>query len=144
MSFSLSPDLIDAARLYAQLKDGGAGACVVFEGWVRNENEGRRVIRLDYEGYEVVAVKEGEKVLTEARVKFGLVRVVCMHRVGSLQIGDLAVWAGASAGHRGGAFDACRYIIDEIKHRLPIWKKEHYADGDSGWINCQVRTAANR
>jgi molybdopterin synthase catalytic subunit len=116
----------------------------VFEGWVRNENDGRVVVRLDYEGYEAVAVKEGEAVLAEAREKFALTRAGCVHRVGSLEIGDLAVWVGVSAGHRGAAFDGCRYIIDEIKHRLPIWKKEHYADGDSGWINCQVRSAARR
>ncbi len=144
MKFSLSPEPIDAAVLHAALADDSAGACVVFEGWVRNENEGRGVVRLDYEGYEAVAVKEGEAVLAEAREKFGLTRAVCVHRVGSLAIGDLAVWAGVSAGHRGVAFDGCRYIIDEIKHRLPIWKKEHYADGDSGWVNCQVRTTARR
>jgi molybdopterin synthase catalytic subunit len=82
--------------------------------------------------------------MAEARAKFGLVRAIGIHRVGSLQIGDLAVWVGVTSGHRGEAFDACRYIIDEIKYRLPIWKKEHYAGGDSGWINCQVRTAASR
>jgi len=138
VNFVLSPEPIDIDALKAELGDASAGACVTFEGWVRNENEGRSVTRLDYEGYEAVATKEGEKVLAEAREKFGLARAVCVHRVGSLAIGDLAVWVGVSAGHRGEAFNACRYIIDEIKHRLPIWKKEHYAEGDSGWINCQT------
>ena len=142
MNFSLSAEPIDGAALRARLDDAGAGACVIFEGWVRNENEGREVLRLDYEGYEAVAVKEGEKVIAEASEKFNLVRAVGVHRVGPLEIGQLAVWIGVSAAHRAEAFDACRYIIDEIKHRLPIWKKEHYADGDSGWINCQVRTTA--
>lgn len=142
MTFSLSAEPIDVNTLRALLEDPAAGACATFEGWVRNENEGRCVIRLDYEGYEAVARKEGEKVLAEARERFGLVRAVCVHRVGSLGIGDMAVWVGVSAGHRGEAFGACRYIIDEIKHRLPIWKKEHYADGDSGWINCQTGGAA--
>ena len=60
-----------------------------------------------------------------------------MHRVGSLALGDVAVWVGVSAAHRDEAFRACRYIIDEVKHRLPIWKKEHYENGDSGWVNCE-------
>ena len=63
------------------------------------------------------------------------------HRVGALAIGDLAVWVGVSAAHRGAAFDACRYIIDEVKHRVPIWKKEHYVNGDSGWVNCEACAA---
>ena len=64
-----------------------------------------------------------------------------MHRVGALAIGDMAVWVGATASHRAAAFDACRYIIEEVKTRLPIWKKEHYEEGDSGWINCQTGAA---
>jgi molybdopterin synthase catalytic subunit len=63
---------------------------------------------------------------------------VCIHRVGILEIGDLAVWVGVSAGHRDEAFKACRYIIDEIKHRVPVWKKEYYSGGDSGWVNCEA------
>jgi molybdopterin synthase catalytic subunit/adenylyltransferase/sulfurtransferase len=60
-----------------------------------------------------------------------------VHRIGALQVGELAVWVGVSAAHRDEAFRACRYIIDEVKHRLPIWKKEHYLNGDSGWVNCE-------
>jgi molybdopterin synthase catalytic subunit len=62
---------------------------------------------------------------------------LCIHRVGSLDLGDMAVWVGVSSAHRAEAFDACRYIIDEVKHRLPIWKKEHYRSGNSGWVNCE-------
>ena len=141
MSFTLTPEPIEADSLRRELEDPAAGACATFEGWVRNENEGRRVLRLAYEGPEAVPRKEGQQVLAEAAEKFGLKRAVCVHRVGALEIGDMAVWVGVSAGHRGEAFDACRYIIDEIKHRLPIWKKEHYAEGDSGWINCQTGRA---
>ena len=65
-----------------------------------------------------------------------------MHRVGDLQLGDVAVWVGVSSPHRDEAFKACRFIIDEVKHRVPIWKKEHYANGDSGWVNCE-RCAAD-
>ncbi len=96
------------------------------------------MVRLEYEGYEAVAIKEGEAVLREAIEKFDVISAECVHRVGRLEIGDMAVWVGVSAAHRGAAFDACRYLIDEMKHRLPIWKKEHYREGDSGWINCQT------
>lgn len=139
--FVLSSEPIDIAAWHARLDDSRAGGCVVFEGVVRNENEGRAVLRLEYEGYEAVALKEGGTVLREALEKFDVIAVECIHRVGRLEIGDLAVWVGVSAAHRGAAFDACRYIIDQIKHRLPIWKKEHYSEGDSGWINCQTASA---
>lgn len=141
--FALSPEPIDTAAWRAHLVDAAAGGCVTFEGCVRNENDQREVAELEYEGYEAVAVKEGERVLREAVDKFDVLHVACVHRVGRLPVGELAVWVGVSAAHRGAAFDACRYIIDEIKHRLPIWKKEHYASGDSGWINCQVESNAS-
>jgi molybdopterin synthase catalytic subunit len=140
--FTLSTEPLEPAALRARLDDPRAGGCVEFAGVVRNENDGRGVIRLEYEGYEAVARKEGEAVLREAMDKFAILRAECAHRVGTLEIGDVAVWVGVSAAHRGAAFDACRYIIDEIKLRLPIWKKEHYREGDSGWVNCQ--TAAPR
>jgi molybdopterin synthase catalytic subunit len=66
-----------------------------------------------------------------------VIKAACVHRTGSLAIGDLAVWVGVSSQHRAEAFAACRYIIDEVKHRVPIWKKEHYVNGDSGWVNCE-------
>ncbi len=133
--FALSPETIDGAALMEKLADGAAGGCVTFEGWVRNENDGRDVRHLEYEGYAAVASKEGQRVLDEALEKFDVLRAECVHRVGHLEIGDMAVWIGVSAGHRAAAFDACRYIIEEIKSRLPIWKKETYTDGDSGWVN---------
>ena len=93
--------------------------------------------RLEYEAFEPLAVREGERILAEAIARFGVAHAACAHRVGDLTVGELAVWVGVSARHRDEAFRACRYIIDEVKHRLPIWKKEHYANGDSGWVNCQ-------
>ena len=80
----------------------------------------------------------------DARERFDVLAIHAEHRVGALAIGDCAVWVGVSAAHRGAAFDACRYVIDEIKARVPIWKKEHYADGDSGWVNCATRAPAHR
>ena len=95
------------------------------------------VTRLEYEAFEALAVKEGERIVEEARQRFPILQAACVHRVGSLDIGELAVWVGVSAQHRDEAFAACRYIIDEVKHRVPIWKKEHYLNGDSGWVNCE-------
>ena len=133
--FSRSP--IDAAALRAALADPACGGFVSFEGWVRDHNEGERVRHLEYEAFEALAVREGERIVAEAIARFGVSRAACEHRLGDLVIGEVAVWVGASAPHRNEAFLAARYIIDEVKHRLPIWKKEHYLGGDSGWVNCE-------
>lgn len=137
--FRLSADPLHPADLQARLAHPAAGACVTFEGWVRDHNEGQPVRFLEYEAYPDLAEKEGTRILAEARERFGLLGLEAVHRVGHLQIGDLAVWVGVSAAHRGAAFDACRYVIDELKARVPIWKKEHYATGATGWINCATR-----
>src|SRR5829696_9042685 len=125
--FTISSTPIDPAALQRALADARAGACVTFEGWVRNRNEGQPVLSLEYEAYAPLAESEGEKILGEARAKFALMGALGVHRVGHLALGEMAVWVGVTAEHRGSAFDACRYIIDEAKERLPIWKKEHYA-----------------
>lgn len=133
----LTAEAIDAAMLKDALSNPGAGGLCVFEGWVRNENEGKSVQRLEYEAYEPLVITEGNKVLAEARSQFPYLEARCVHRTGLLDIGDLAVWVGVASAHRDEAFKACRFIIDELKTRLPIWKKEHYVDGDSGWVNCE-------
>lgn len=137
--FAVTADPIDPGALKQTLNEDSAGACATFEGWVRNINEGEAVLALEYETHTAIAESEGQAVINEALEKFDIVAAHCMHRVGRLDIGECAVWVGVSAGHRGAAFDACRYIIDEIKHRLPIWKKEHYRKGASAWINCATR-----
>lgn len=139
MSFQISSAPLDPAGLKASLADAHAGACVTFEGWVRDHNDGRPVQALDYEAHDALAEKEGARIITETLAKFPVTRVVCVHRTGALQIGDLAVWVGVASAHRGAAFDACRYLIDEVKARVPVWKKEHYADGSARWINCATR-----
>lgn len=140
--FRITEAPIGAEDLKAALADRGAGACATFEGWVRAQNEGKAVESLAYEAYGELAEKEGGRIIEEARTRFGLLHAVCVHRTGHLALGDMAVWVGVSAPHRGEAFAACRYIIDEVKHRVPIWKKEWYVDGDSGWVNCE-RCAAH-
>jgi molybdopterin synthase catalytic subunit len=139
MSFKITSVPIAPETLKRALVQGAAGACVTFEGWVRNHNEGEAVNALEYEAHAGIAEKEGAKILAEAKQRFAIETALCEHRVGKLSIGDCAVWVGVSSAHRGAAFDACRYIIDETKARVPIWKKEHYASGETGWVNCATR-----
>jgi molybdopterin synthase catalytic subunit len=139
VSFKISSAAIDPQLRKHDLMRNAAGACVTFEGWVRDHNDGEAVQALEYEAHQAIAEKEGAKILAEARERFDITVAHCEHRVGKLAIGDCAVWVGVSAPHRGAAFDACRYIIDETKARVPIWKKEHYASGATGWVNCATR-----
>jgi molybdopterin/thiamine biosynthesis adenylyltransferase/molybdopterin synthase catalytic subunit/rhodanese-related sulfurtransferase len=136
-AFRFSGDALDTAALQRELRDLSCGGFAAFEGWVRDHNEGLAVTRLEYEAFAELAEKEGARIVEEARLKFGVARAACVHRLGALPLGEVAVWVGVSAAHRDEAFRACRFIIDEVKHRLPIWKKEHYVNGDSGWVNCE-------
>ena len=142
MSFSVSASAIDVAAARKAVADPHCGAFVTFEGWVRNHNEGQAVERLEYEVYRPLAEKEGARINAEARTRFAISHALCIHREGLLELGDIAVIVCVSAAHRGAAFDACRYIIDEVKTRLPIWKKEHYVNGISEWVNCEQCAAA--
>ena len=133
--FALAATPIDAQALQAALRDDRAGACASFEGWVRDHNEGRAVRGLRYEAYADLAEREGAAILAEAAQRFDILAARCEHRIGDLAIGELAVWVGVSAAHRDAAFAACRWIIDEVKVRVPIWKHERYAEGDAGWLH---------
>jgi molybdopterin synthase catalytic subunit len=137
MQFRFTESPIDVDNARRELQTLSAGGYVSFEGWVRDLNEGHEVTRLEYEAFQELAVKEGDRIVTDAMRRFPIKHALCIHRVGSLDLGDMAVWVGVSSAHRGEAFDACRFIIDEVKHRVPIWKKEHYSNGDSGWVNCE-------
>jgi molybdopterin synthase catalytic subunit len=141
MSFKITSAVIDPVARKRELTQSAAGACVTFEGWVRNVADGEAVQALEYEAHQGIAEKEGARIVAEAIERFAVKAVACEHRVGKLDIGECAVWVGVSAAHRGAAFDACRYVIDETKARVPIWKKEHYASGATGWVNCATRTA---
>ena len=133
---------IEPELLKAELADFACGALVTFEGWIRNHNEGRAVQQLEYEVYSPLAIKEGKRVLEQAADRWPINHALAVHREGLLELGGVAVWVGVSSAHRDEAFSACRWIIDEIKIRLPIWKKETWTDGDSGWVNCE-RCAAH-
>jgi molybdopterin synthase catalytic subunit len=142
MRFRFTHAAIDTQVARKELQDLGCGGYTSFEGWVRDQNEGQWVTRLEYEAFQALAVKEGDRIVAEALQRFGVAHALCIHRVGSLSLGEMAVWVGVSSAHRGEAFEACRYIIDEVKHRVPIWKKEYYQSGDSGWVNCERCAAA--
>lgn len=136
MGFEFTQSPIDAASLAAAVADPAAGGFAAFEGRVRDHSSGRSVTRLEYEAFEALALAEGARIVADAVERHGAISAHCVHRLGSLGIGEIAVWVGVAAAHRAEAFAACRRITDEIKRRLPIWKKEHYAGGDSGWVHC--------
>ena len=136
--FSLSDTPFDTAPLRAGLLDARVGGYASFEGWVRDHHDGRAVQGLLYEAYAELAEAEGARILDEARERFDIIDAQCVHRVGDLELGELAVWVGVSAAHRDAAFAACRYIIDEVKSRVPIWKHERYVEGDAGWLHPEI------
>ncbi len=133
--FRIADTAIDGAALQQRLGDPAAGACCVFEGRVRNHHQGRAVTGLDYDAYVELAQSEGEAIVAQARQRFAVTAIVCEHRIGTLAVGDVAVWVGVSAGHRDAAFAACRHVIDEIKARVPIWKREHYIEQPPQWLH---------
>lgn len=139
--FELTKTAIQTEQLKLSMAADAAGAFVAFEGWVRDRNDGRSVVTLEYEAYDGLAVPEAMKILEECQQKFDIIDARCVHRTGLLAIGEVAVWVGVTAMHRGDAFKACQYVIDEIKMRLPIWKKETYTDGTTGWVNCNACAA---
>lgn len=110
------------------------GGIVTFQGVVRDRaDDGRPVSGLWYEAYEPMAVAEFERIGAEARERFGDVCLAIVHRIGDLAVGEISVAVAAGAAHRGAAFDACEYAIDQLKRRAAIWKKERYGDGTQGW-----------
>ena len=120
---------IDREGVIAALQQPADGACIIFEGIVRNHSRGRETLFLDYEAYEPMAAKQLEKLASEALDKFAVRDIAIVHRLGRLEIGEPSVLIGVVAAHRGPAFEACRWLIDTLKRTVPIWKKEHFPDG---------------
>ena len=139
----LSPTPLNSVKLCEDFTAPEAGALACFEGRVRDHNDGKPVVALDYEAYEPLCRAEMEKILREAGNRFATIDIKAAHRTGTLKVGELAVWVGVLAVHRDEAFTACRYVIDELKKRLPIWKKEYYADGSSQWSYCADHSHAH-
>jgi molybdopterin synthase catalytic subunit len=126
-------DLIDVGALLALVQSPERGGIASFLGTVRNHHRGREVLRLEYSAYEPMAEAECGRIIREAESRWN-VAVALRHRVGNLEIGDTAVAIAAASAHRDEAFLACRYVIEEVKQRVPIWKREVYADGTVEWV----------
>jgi len=119
--------------LVLAVRGDGDGAVATFLGTVRNENEGRRVLWLEYEAYGGMAEREMERIAAEARSRHGVSRVAIVHRIGRLEIGEASVAIAVAAPHRAEALDATRFVIDTLKRTVPIWKREHF-EGGSVWV----------
>jgi molybdopterin synthase catalytic subunit len=130
---------IDTGALIDAAGDPASGAISVFVGTARNtspQRDGADVTRLDYEAYVPMAEQEMRTIAAEAAERFGAVKIFVHHRIGTLEIGDAAVAIVVSTPHRAAAFDACRYVIEELKQRVPIWKKEVFHDG-AEWVHAR-------
>lgn len=141
-SFRLVSNPVDPSLLSRSVADRSSGGFVSFEGWVRDHHEGRAVDHLEYEAYPALCLSEGAKLVGQAVAKFGLRQALAVHRTGRLEIGEIAVWVGVSCDHRREAFLACEWIIDRLKHDLPIWKHEFHRDGSSRWVRCHACSKA--
>jgi len=130
----IASDPIDHAALLASVQAPERGGVASFLGLVRDHHEGRPVLRLDYSAYGEMAEAECGRIVAEAEARWR-VAVALRHRVGSLAIGDTAVAVVAASAHREEAFAACRYVIEEVKRRVPVWKREFYADGTAAWVD---------
>lgn len=110
------------------------GAALLFWGVVRNENDGRAVSSLEYSAYAEMAEREMMRIADEARARFGTGAIHVVHRIGLLQVGEASVAISVASPHRGEAYEASRYVIEELKRRVPVWKREGYVDGDTEWV----------
>jgi len=136
-----TPIVLD--RLVRAVRDPAAGALVVFLGTTRNQNAGRRVVRLEYEAYDRMAVAEMSRLAAQAKRRWPIRKVAMAHRIGFVPIGRASVAIVVSAGHRAPAFAACRWLIDRLKAIVPIWKREHFRGGQV-WIGPQSSAPRRR
>ena len=130
----LTDSAIQLAELLAAAQSPERGGVAVFLGLVRNHHDGRPVLRLDYSAYEPMGEAECQRIVAEAATRWDAA-IALQHRVGTLAVGDAAVAIVAASAHREAAFAACRFVIDEVKARVPIWKHERYAQGDADWLH---------
>ncbi len=127
--------VLDVSGLVQMVADPGAGASSVFLGTVRHANDGRPVVGIDYQAYSAMAARELQTIVGEAAQRFGTRAIAAEHRVGYLAVGDISIAIAASHERRGPAQDATRYVIEHVKRRLPVWKREHYTDGTREWVD---------
>lgn len=126
---------IDPASLIAAIVSVEHGAISLFAGTVRDTNDGRTVTAIDYSAYAAMAESELEQIVAEAEDRFGVSALIVEHRIGLLSLGEVSVAIAAAHSHRAPALDCTRYVIEEIKKRVPIWKIEHYVDGTREWVD---------
>jgi len=138
MRVSLVRTPLDPAALLAEVATVGNGASIVFVGTVRDVNEGRAVSGIEYTAYAAMAVRELEAIASEAVLRFGTDDVVVEHRIGRLALGEASVVIAVAHPHRAEAYEASRFIIEELKRRVPIWKREEYVDGTREWVDPTV------
>jgi molybdopterin synthase catalytic subunit len=131
----LTHDEIDYTILTESIRSNRAGAVVLFLGTVREMTNGRQTTSLDYDAYPEMAEAKMTELINEAREKWPIEQIGIIHRLGYLQLGDISVAVALSCPHRHQAFEAGRFLIDELKVRVPIWKKEHWADGTTEWVH---------
>jgi molybdopterin synthase catalytic subunit len=135
---------IDAAALAAEVARHANGATVLFLGTVRDVNEGRAVSGIEYTAYRSMAERELAAIVAEASRRFATDDIVVEHRLGELTLGECSVAVAAAHPRRAAAFDAARYVVEELKRRVPIWKLEHYVDGTREWVNAGTGAAEAR
>lgn len=125
---------IEIESLIRAVSAPALGGIATFLGLVRDHHGGRGVLRLEYSAYEAMAETESARIVAEAESRWPA-RVAVLHRLGELAIGDVAIGVAVASAHRAPAFEACRFIVEEMKHKVPIWKKEFYADGTVAWVD---------
>lgn len=125
---------IDSCALLAEVAGRGNGATVLFVGTVRDVNDGAKVTALDYSAYSGMAERELAAIAAEAAERWQTIDIVVEHRIGSLRLGETSVAIAVAHAHRSESYEASRYIIEELKRRLPIWKREHYVAGPAEWV----------
>jgi len=126
---------IDVAALLAEVENTANGATLVFLGQVREVNDGRAVTGIEYSAYGEMAERELAAIASECAAKFGIANLAVEHRLGALELGDASIAIVVAHTHRGQAYEASRFVIEEVKRRLPIFKREGYVDGTSEWVN---------
>ncbi len=133
IDIQLKDNELKTADCEAFVASDAAGGTVIFVGTVRNQTKGKKVLRLDFEAYKPMAIKEMRKIAEQAMQQFDALKISIHHRVGTLQIGEIPVIIAVSTPHRAAAFEACQYCIDTLKETVPIWKKEYFEDGEV-WV----------
>jgi molybdopterin synthase catalytic subunit len=126
---------IDIAALLADVESRANGATLLFLGQVREMNDGRAVRGIEYSAYGEMAERELAAIASECAAQFGISHLAAEHRLGALELGDVSIAIAVAHPHRGEAYEASRFVIEEVKRRLPIWKREGYVDGTSEWVN---------